>query len=252
VSPIDPTLHRVALGSWIAVSALVFVLLTRITAPYGRHRRRGWGPEVPDRIAWVAMETPAVVTMALMYLGGPRRDSAGALLLIGLWELHYLHRTFVYPLRKRATGRRMPVAIAALAAGTNVAVGWIVGAGVFHLDAAPATGGPRLWIGLVAFFGGLALNLHSDEILRRLRRRPGDDYAIPRGGGYRWVSSPNYLGELVEWAGFALIAGSPAAWGFVAWSAANLVPRARSHHRWYRERFPEYPPERRALVPFVW
>jgi hypothetical protein len=24
-----------------------------------------------------------------------------------------------------------------------------------------------------------------------------------------------------------------------------------SHHRWYHETFPEYPPERRAVVPFL-
>ena len=36
---------------------------------------------------------------------------------------------------------------------------------------------------------------------------------------------------------------------FAAWTMANLVPRARAHHRWYRERFPDYPARRKALVP---
>ena len=40
-----------------------------------------------------------------------------------------------------------------------------------------------------------------------------------------WVSCPNYLGEI-------------------------LVPRALSHHRWYRQRFPDYPAGRRALLPY--
>jgi hypothetical protein len=35
------------------------------------------------------------------------------------------------------------------------------------------------------------------------------------------------------------------------WTAANLVPRAVAHHRWYRERFADYPAERKALVPFL-
>lgn len=88
-------------------------------------------------------------------------------------------------------------------------------------------------------------------ILRRLRR-PGDtSYHIPFGGAYRWVSCPNYFGELVEWLGWAILTWSPAGLVFFFWSAANLVPRARTHHRWYREHFADYPRERRALIPFL-
>jgi 3-oxo-5-alpha-steroid 4-dehydrogenase 1 len=32
---------------------------------------------------------------------------------------------------------------------------------------------------------------------------------------------------------------------------ANLVPRAFQTHRWYREKFPDYPSERRVLIPFL-
>jgi 3-oxo-5-alpha-steroid 4-dehydrogenase 1 len=31
----------------------------------------------------------------------------------------------------------------------------------------------------------------------------------------------------------------------------NLLPRALSHHKWYNEEFDGYPPERKAVVPFV-
>ena len=55
--------------------------------------------------------------------------------------------------------------------------------------------------------------------------------------------------EIVEWLGWALLTWSPAGLAFAAWTMANLVPRARAHHRWYRERFPDYPARRKALVP---
>ena len=78
----------------------------------------------------------------------------------------------------------------------------------------------------------------------RTLRAPGErGYKIPRGGLYRFVSAPNYFGELVEWSGFALAAWSPAALVFVVWTAANLAPRAWANHRWYRRTFPDYPPE---------
>ena len=33
------------------------------------------------------------------------------LLFLALWQLHYVHRTFVFPFRMRASERRMPLAI---------------------------------------------------------------------------------------------------------------------------------------------
>jgi len=53
------------------------------------------------------------------------------------------------------------------------------------------------------------------------------------------------------WAGFGLAAWSAGGVFIFAVTAANLVPRALSTHRWYRERFADYPPARRALIPFV-
>ena len=106
--------------------------------------------------------------------------------------------------------------------------------------------------GLICFAAGFAINVHSDEILLRLRRGTETGYAIPRGGLFRFVSCPNYFGELVEWSGWALMTWSPAGLVFALWTAANLVPRARSHHRWYRTEFADYPRERKAIIPFVY
>ncbi|KAJ1643216.1 hypothetical protein IWQ61_010552 [Dispira simplex] len=76
-------------------------------------------------------------------------------------------------------------------------------------------------------------------------------YTIPRGGLFELVSCPHYLGEVVEWCGFALVAQSPAAWLFVFVTLTNLMPRAMHTHWWYQRTFPEYPPKRKALIPFV-
>jgi len=34
------------------------------------------------------------------------------------------------------------------------------------------------------------------------------------------------------------------------WTIANLAPRALANHKWYKETFPEYPSQRKALIPF--
>ena len=103
--------------------------------------------------------------------------------------------------------------------------------------------------GTTLFAVGLFITVQSDTILRSLRT-PGDSqYRIPQGGFFRWVSCPNYFGELLEWTGWALLTWSLPGLVFAAWTAANLIPRALSHHRWYRQTFPEYPAGRKAVIP---
>ncbi|MEO5731317.1 MAG: 3-oxo-5-alpha-steroid 4-dehydrogenase [Byssovorax sp.] len=110
---------------------------------------------------------------------------------------------------------------------------------------------PRFLVGVTLFVAGYLINRKSDEILRRLRAPGEAGYKIPVGGLYRWVSSPNYFGEMIEWTGFAVATWSLPGLAFALWTAANLAPRAISHHRWYRDRFPDYPAERRALIPYL-
>src|SRR5512146_342177 len=148
----------------------------------------------------------------------------------------------------------MPAVVVALGMAFNLLNGWANAAWLSHLGPARDPGwlaGPRFLGGLALFAAGLAVNHHSDQVLLALRRRGERGYAVPDRGLHRLVASPNYLGELVEWAGFAVLTWSPAAAVFALWNAANLVPRALAHLRWYRRTFPEYPRERRALIPYL-
>jgi len=83
------------------------------------------------------------------------------------------------------------------------------------------------------------------------RRKPGE-YGIPRGGVFEFVSCPNYLGEILEWTGWAIATWSLPGLAFALWTAANLIPRAYANHAWYRKTFPDYPGKRKALIPFVY
>src|SRR5262249_1460418 len=111
---------------------------------------------------------------------------------------------------------------------------------------------PRFLVGAALWIAGYTINRAADRTLRRLRARGESAYRIPRGMLFRWVSCPNYLGECVEWIGWAILTWSFAGLAFALWTLANLVPRARSHHAWYRAHFADYPRNRRALVPCVW
>jgi steroid 5-alpha-reductase/3-oxo-5-alpha-steroid 4-dehydrogenase 1 len=83
-------------------------------------------------------------------------------------------------------------------------------------------------------------------------RKPGEtEYKIPRGWLYEYVSCPNYLGEMLEWCGWAIATWSLAGFGFAIYTIANIGPRAMANHHWYRENFPDYPQRRKAVIPYL-
>lgn len=246
--------YTVLLWSWVGVAALSFVFLLFVTAPYGRHVRAGWGPTVPSTPGWVLMEIPAVLVFGAFALLGGRLQEPATLALSALWMLHYVNRSLVFPFRRRGGQRPMPLSIALSGLFFNLVNGYLQGRWLHTLgpvrDAAWMADW-RFWVGVEVFLVGFALNLHADAVLRNLRKPGETGYAIPKGGLYRFVSCPNYLGEMLEWFGWALATWSLGGLVFAVWTVANLAPRAFANHRWYREKFPEYPKERRALVPFV-
>lgn len=247
-------LYPVLLTAWTALAAVAFVALFFRPAPYGRYADRGGRRTIPSRWGWMLMESPAVLLFVALWATGRQRDAPVSIAFLLLWLSHYLWRTVVYPLRLGARGERpMPLEIVVSAFGFQLANVYLNARWLFELAPAYPTSwlrDPRFLAGVALFVLGTVVNRRADASLRGLASEEG--YAIPRGGLYRWVSCPNYLGEIAIWSGWALATWSLPGLAFALWTIANLAPRARTHHRFYRERFPDYPPERRALVPFVW
>lgn len=253
---IDPVTFAAFTRVWIGLAVLVFCALFFVVAPYGRHLRAGWGPLLPARLGWMVMEAPALLLVALGLALGSRPLDSYSIVLGAMFLAHYVNRTLVFPLRLPRASRPMPLSIVLSAVFFNLVNGSLQGLWLGELAPQPATlrfDEARVVLGLALFLAGAAINLQSDAILRRLRgeRAATGGYGVPAGGLFRFVSCPNYFGELVEWCGYALVMAALPGFAFLAWSLANLVPRALEHHRWYRATFPDYPRERRALLPFL-
>jgi protein-S-isoprenylcysteine O-methyltransferase Ste14 len=245
--------YQILLWAMFGVAGLTLVFSLFTTAPYGRHPRTRWGgPDLPSRWAWLIMELPQLAGFWIWFLLGARPAGAGALALLGLWTFHYTYRTFIYPFLPR--GSSMALSVVALGFVLNTGFSYLNGRWLFSLgpirDASWLTD-PRFILGALLFFGGFTLCAGSDARLRRLRAPGEQGHKIPTGGAFRWVSCPNYLGELAMWAGWSTASWAPAGLAILAVTAANLVPRALANHRWYRNKFPDYPPGRRALVPYL-
>jgi protein-S-isoprenylcysteine O-methyltransferase Ste14 len=195
------------------------------------------------------MESPAPALFLTLFLLGQGPMTWQSLLFLMLWEAHYLYRAFVYPFLGR-NGGSMPASVALLAFLFNLVNAYLNGRWLFHfrVSSSPIT---LVAVGVGLFLTGLSLHVWADHKLRGLRRPGSSRYQIPRGGLFRHISCPNYLGELLQWVGWALLTFSLPGTAFALWTAANLGPRALAHHRWYCLEFPDYPERRRSLIPFI-
>lgn len=255
----DPVFDTV-LAIGLAMAPLTFIALRFMKAPYGRFSETKVG--VHPKLGWLLMELPATVVFWIFYLQGSRRTELVPMVLAGLWTLHYLNRGFIFPLLMRVP-KNAKGTFGALVLMSGIGVtsihGYMNGSFFSELGGHYVDGwlaDPRFIGGLAIYLTGLVLNIHSDAVVRNLRTkeevaRSESVYRIPHGGGFRLVTNPAYLGELLMWTGFALFTWSLQGVFILAITAANLVPRAISTHRWYQGRFEEYPRHRKALIPYL-
>lgn len=245
--------YRIFLYSWIALAVIIFFLLLKITAPYGRHVSAKWGPVISNRLGWVIMELPVLVTLAVIIFPYIHSISSVSWIMIGLFCLHYFNRIFIFPFRLHTKGKKMPILITGSAVFFNLINGFSLGyyfVHYAHYNNAWFTDA-RFITGTVLFFTGLIINWKADDKLIHLRKPNETHYIIPQKWLFEYISCPNLFGELIEWLGFAILCWNLPALCFFIWTAANLVPRAISHHQWYKNKFSNYPVRRYAIIPFI-
>ena len=235
---------------WIVVGVAVLPVTLFFAAPFGRHTDQRHGPVMSNRVGWMIMESPAIWCFSTVFFLGVQTACPAAWLLWSFWMIHYLNRGLIFPVRIRTKGKQIPVLIVVCAFVFQVVNGVLNGAGLhagkYTVDWLRE---PSFVIGCVAYFVGWGINLWSDQILLSLRKANETAYQIPFGGLFRWVSCPNFFGEMIQWIGWAAMCWNLAGLSFAIWTITNLVPRALAHHRWYAKTFDEYPAERKAIVP---
>lgn len=234
-------------------SIIFFLVLLKITAGYGMHVSKKWGPAINDKLGWVVMEIPTVIIYFIYYIIGDHNIGLMSQIFLLIWMLHYCQRTFIFPLLIRGK-RPMPITIIILGITFNGINTYLQARWLYHFSN-PYTNewiiNPLFIIGMIIFFIGFVINLHSDHIIRNLRQPGETEFRIPYGGMFKYVSSPSYFGEITEWIGWAIMTWSIPGLIFAVWTFANLAPRARSTHKWYIKTFSDYPSNRKALIPFI-
>ena len=238
--------------SWILVGlfTFLFLIISKTRTPYGRHSENGWGLMINNSWAWFWMEFPALIVMPIISLLGPNELNSYSMILIFIWFAHYFNRVIIFPLRIKTKNKKMPISIAISAFFFNIFNGLFNGYYVGYIMNTQSALEPNVIVGIIIFLIGMFINVSSDNKLISLRKH-SVGYKIPQGGFFKYVSCPNYFGEIIEWFGYLIIAFSLPALSFVLWTGFNLIPRALNHHEWYKENFKNYPKNRKAVIPFI-
>jgi hypothetical protein len=243
---------------------------------------------IPQRLSHVLSDFPSgVVGMLLMYFLLPVPDysvrayccahrSAPSVVMLSLWVVHYVHRGLLHPFLMRYRDKNVDVGICigglipnwtfAMAIALHLVYGGYQSPEYFY-DA-------RFIIGLALFAAGFALNRWADLRLSSLRASSASPWAntsggassaerssssscpayrVPRGGCFELVCNPNYLGELVQWSGYAVLTSSLAGVLWALFGLSTFLPRSMATRRWYSQKFSEseLPENWKALIPFV-
>ena len=243
----------------MSVAALVvFIALYFVKAGYGIFTNRKWGVSVPNRLGWVLMESPVFIAMCILWWFSQRRFEPVCLCFFLFFQLHYFQRSFIFPLLIKGKSQ-MPLSIVTMGLVFNVLNALMQGGWIFYISSGNRYPIEWLWspqfiIGTILFFIGMGINIHSDKIIRHLRK-PGDTgHYLPQGGMFRYVTSANYFGEILEWTGFAILTWSWAGAVFAWWTFANLVPRADAIYKKYQTLFPEKMKKGKLkrVIPFIY
>jgi len=244
-------LRNICLG-WILIALILLPFLLKITQPYGRHTKNNWGPMIKNKLGWFIMEAPALFVFLYFVLIFGKINNVLIVLATGLWCLHYFHRVVIYPFIIRTKGKKMPLIITMSGIFFNLVNGFLNGYWLAVFAPVNEAGSWfyfRLVIGSLIFLAGFGINKYYDRVLIKLRNSGRNGYKIPFGGLFKHVSCPNFLGEIITWAGFFMLTFSLPALSFFIWTIVNLVSRALDHHKWYSREFKDYPANRKAIIP---
>ncbi|KAL7984625.1 hypothetical protein Chor_003195 [Crotalus horridus] len=183
------------------VSLAVLFRLHRRGAPYGRYASASYGYPVPANLAWMVQEAPSFLSFIFSVL-----IREGKSVPFFIFMSAFIFCSYNGYLQGRS-----------LTNYAEYSSNWLTE--------------PCFILGIAAWLGGFLINVHSDNILRNLRKPGETGYKIPRGGMFEYVSGANFFGEIVEWCGFALACSTLESTAFAISTLLILGSRAYIHHQ---------------------
>jgi very-long-chain enoyl-CoA reductase len=174
------------------------------------------------------------------------------LLAFAMITFHFLKREYETIMVHRFSHATMPLSNLF----KNSAHYWILsGFGIGHFLYAPSFTNTKtitqIYVSVFVFIVAELANFRTHLILRDLRPAGTNSRAIPRGFGFALVSCPNYFFEMLAWCAFSFMTGLPSAWFFTIVASGQMWLWALKKHQRYLKEFPQYPKNRKPMIPFL-
>jgi steroid 5-alpha reductase family enzyme len=278
--------YKIILIISITIIPIIILFFLRIPAPYGIfYRKNISGPSLNKNIGWFIMESPGLFMFLVFYFAyGTHKFNFIPLFLLSLWMLHYINRSLIFPFyTMKENYKKMPLML--------VFFGFLYIMMFSYLNAINISSNPKYtikWmknpvfiIGVIIFFIGFFINVWGDYKLQQYKDETKNsakielyesdefnfnklfnkntyftnndkkDYQLPNNGLYNYVTSANYLGEIIEFIGWAVMTWSLPGLLFSIGSISCIGIRALYTHEWYKNNFKNFPKDRKALIPFI-
>ncbi|CAB3405229.1 unnamed protein product [Caenorhabditis bovis] len=224
------------------------------------------GPQIAWKTVFLAEYAGPLLVYPIFYLrpsfiyGGDASKAAvhpAIFYALIAWTFHYAKRLFETQFVHRFGNSTMPL----FNLFKNCSYYWGFAAFVAYFVnhpqfTPPLFGDLQVYLGLIGFviaeFGNLSIHI----LLRNLRPAGTRERRIPKPDGnplsllFNYVSCPNYTYEVLSWICFSIMVQSFPALLFTAAGFFQMMIWAKGKHRNYLKEFPDYPKQRKAIVPF--
>ena len=157
--------------------SLVALTVGKQQAWYGRYSSKAYGPTVSGRIDWFGHGLANAAFLYILFTGGADLaclSSPANLILIALFNGHYVNRSFIHAVRVRDP-KPIPVVVLAMTSGFCAVNGYLHARWLLHMHAYDRYWyrSPQFIIGVSMFVFGMYTNIRADTILMNLRK-PGE------------------------------------------------------------------------------
>lgn len=160
--------------------------------------------------------------------------------------IHFAKRTYEALFVHKYSGYIQPLTFGVIVVTYALIAGMICW---LNAEAIPQMDGVFI-LGAAFFVAGEIGNFYHHKLLAELRQTQSG-YQIPRGGWFERATCPHYFFELLAWLGIVLMSRHLfTVLAFIA-MLGYLIARSIKTRQWYLKRFPNYPPERKNMIPYV-